>query len=146
MPNRLFLLTALLCGLAAPLAAQSIKFGDDSGDYAHDNECDDRRFQGTAMASQLDWTAVGKDASDCRSLMEAGRISLWSDDEARAATLCSAIKWGDDSSEYANDGTCDDPRFEGRGAADLIYSDDEGRDASDCRYLCEYGLVYLRDY
>jgi hypothetical protein len=146
MPNRLLFAAAVFCSLTGPLLAQSIKFGDDSGEYPRDNECDDRRFQGTAMATELDWTSVGKDASDCRALMEAGRISLWNDDAARAATLCSAVKWGDDSSEYAGDGTCDDPRFEGRGAADLLYSEDQGRDATDCRYLCEYGLVYLRDY
>ncbi len=146
MLNRLLPLAAVLCCLALPVTAQSLKYGDDSGAYPRDDECDDRRFQGTAMAGQLDWRGVGKDASDCRALLEAGRITLWEAEAARAQTLCSAIKWGDDSSEYAEDGTCDDPRFEGRGAADLLYSEDQGRDATDCRYLCEYGLIYLRDY
>lgn len=137
------ILTLALAG-AAP--AQEVKFGDDSGEYPRDNECDDRRFHGTAMAAVLSWEAVGRDATDCRSLMEAGRVAPWDIDAARAATVCEAVKWGDDSSEYAGDGTCDDPRFEGPGAADLLYPDDSGRDASDCRRLCEFGLVFRRDY
>ncbi|MCU0912168.1 MAG: hypothetical protein MUE98_12740 [Rhodobacteraceae bacterium] len=137
---------ALALLLAPPAAAQAVKYGDDSGDYPFDNECDDRRFYGTAMASRLDWTSVGRDATDCRALLEAGRVALWDIDAARAATQCEAVKWGDDSSEYAGDGTCDDPRFEGVGAADLLLPDDSGRDATDCRRMCEYGQIYLRDY
>lgn len=136
-------LAALIC---LPAAAQAVKYGDDSGEYPIDNECDDRRFYGTAMASRLDWASVGRDASDCRALLEAGRVALWDMEAARAATDCAAVKWGDDSSEYAGDGTCDDPRFEGMGAADLLYPEDSGRDASDCRRLCEYGQILLRDY
>jgi hypothetical protein len=136
----------LLAFLALPAAAQNIHFGDDSGEYPRDGECDDRRFYGTAMATGLNWRSVGKDASDCKSAYESGRVSLWKEEDARAATVCSAIKWGDDSSEYSNDGACDDPRFEGRGAAEILLQDDAGRDASDCRNLCEYGLIFLREY
>lgn len=141
------LLFALALGLsAAPTVAQTVDYGDDSGSYPRDEECDDRRFFGPGVADALDWTHVGKDATDCRALHRAGRVELWDMVAARAATQCAAIKWGDDSSEYANDGTCDDPRFEGMGAADLIYREDAGRDATDCRALCGYGLIFLRDY
>jgi hypothetical protein len=132
--------------IATAALAQSVKYGDDSGDYPGDGECDDRRFFGPSMASTLTWRAVGRDATDCRALHDAGRVELWDIEAARAATNCAAVKWGDDSSEYAGDGTCDDPRFEGMGSADVLEPDDRGRDAGDCRRLCEYGLIFLRDY
>lgn len=138
------LLMAVLA--APPAAAQPVAWGDDSGQYPRDGECDDRRFRGVAMATSLDWLSVGRDATDCRAAFEAGRAALWVLDEATAATLCSAVKWGDDSSEYAGDGACDDPRFEGLGAAEVVVRDDAGRDAADCRRLCEFGLLFLRDY
>lgn len=137
---------SLVVALALPAAAQGVKFGDDSGEYAQDGECDDRRFQGTAMAGSLTWNSVGRDATDCEAAFQAGRIELWKLDQARAATSCSAVKWGDDSSEYANDGSCDDPRFEGMGAAEILLDEDSGRDASDCRRLCDFGLIYVREY
>lgn len=141
-----FAAAAIALGLALPAAAQAIRFGDDSGEYARDNECDDRRFAGPAMADELNWRSVGKDASDCRDAFNAGRVVLWSAEEAAASARSSAIKWGDDSSQYANDGACDDPRFEGRGAAEILPKEDAGRDASDCRNLYEFGILFLRDY
>lgn len=51
------------------------------------------------------------------------------------------IDWGDDSSVWANDGECDDPRFAGPGAAAVLLPEDEGADASDCRRLYEQGRV-----
>ncbi len=133
--------------LAAPALAQEIKYGDDSGDYPNDDECDDRRFIGPGVVTgELNWASLGKDASDCKAAVDGGRASLWVMDEAKAATNCAAQRWGDDSSEYSLDGVCDDPRFEGVGAANILISDDSGRDATDCRRLCEFGLIYLRDY
>jgi len=131
---------------AAPLAAQEVKFGDNSGAYPNDGECDDRRFRGTAMATVLSWESVGRDASDCQQAMKAGRLALWQMEEARAATQCSRITWGDDSSDYSSDGECDDIRFEGFGMASYLDDAEEGRDATDCRRLCDYGMIYLRDY
>ena len=141
------LAAALLAAfLAAPAAAQDVNFGDDSGQYPNDNECDDRRFFGPGMVAKLDWESVGKDASDCKAAYDAGRVQLWNMADARAATQCDAIRWGDDSSDYSDDGACDDPRFEGMGAAEILLTNDSGRDASDCRQLCEFGLLSLRDY
>lgn len=133
--------------LAGIAAAQSVKFGDDSGPYPNDDECDDRRFYGAGVvAGELNWESLGSDASDCRAAVEAGRASLWVMEDAREATTCGAIRWGDDSSEYSRDGVCDDPRFEGMAAASILIADDSGRDATDCRRLCEFGLIYIRDY
>ncbi len=140
-----FLPLALLC-VALPAAAQTIDFGDDSGDFALDAECDDRRFRGPGMARELSWVHLGRDATDCRDALEAGRISVWVFDDALAATDCSEIAFGDDSSEWAGDGECDDPRFEGMATARVLANEDRGRDASDCRRACEAGLLGLRDY
>ncbi len=55
------------------------------------------------------------------------------------------IDFGDDSSTWANDGECDDPRFAGQGVADTLLDEDLYGDATDCRTLYEQGLVALRD-
>jgi hypothetical protein len=51
--------------------------------------------------------------------------------------------FGDNSSHWANDGECDDPRFEGAGAADTLLEEDLGHDAADCRKLFDAGRVTL---
>jgi hypothetical protein len=147
MPARPAALLAVL--ILAPLPAWSQgtpDFGDDSGRFARDGECDDRRFAGPGMAAALAWSETGRDATDCRALFEAGRVRLWDPAQAQAATQCGAIDWGDDSSRFAGDGQCDDPRFEGLGSAGLVVEGDRRADASDCRRLCEFGAVALRDY
>ena len=47
-------------------------FGDDSGSYPNDGECDDGRFTGQGMGAT---SQVRRDASDCRTLLNAGRIT-----------------------------------------------------------------------
>lgn len=54
------------------------------------------------------------------------------------------IDFGDNASQWANDGECDDPRFEGEGAAETLLEEDRGHDAADCRALLEAGRVRLR--
>lgn len=54
------------------------------------------------------------------------------------------INFGDDTSVWANDAECDDPRFEGPGAADVLLADDLYRDATDCLKLLQAGLVRYR--
>ena len=64
-----------------------------------------------------------------------------------AAPLCTAgqdIDFGEDSSPWANDGECDDPRFDGPGTADTLVDGDLLRDAADCLMLFERGEVWLR--
>lgn len=68
-----------LWDLATSVAAtqcQAIDFGDDSGDYPQDGECDDRRFEGLAVAHILLPDYVRKDASDCSRLCAFGVIGL----------------------------------------------------------------------
>ncbi len=55
------------------------------------------------------------------------------------------IDFGDDSSEWANDGECDDPRFQGEGVASILIDADLYRDATDCRDLYDRGLIDLRE-
>ena len=57
--------------------------------------------------------------------------------EARAALTINAtpdvnIWFGDDDSEFAFDGECDDPRFEGDGMARNLHRQYVGHDATDC--------------
>lgn len=61
----------------APSPASAIDFGDDSGDWALDNECDDPRFEGEGMTETvlLDEDR-GHDATDCREAFEAGALRL----------------------------------------------------------------------
>ncbi len=54
------------------------------------------------------------------------------------------VDFGDDSSEWARDGECDDPRFVGQGMASVLLDEDESRDASDCSDLFENGSISLR--
>jgi hypothetical protein len=89
---------------------------------------------------------TGRDASDCRALYDAGRIRFWNPLEAQAATQCASIDFGTDTSQYANDGECDDIRFEGLTAASGLSAENTRADAADCRQLCERGAVSLRDY
>lgn len=132
--------------LSFPASAAEVDFGDNASRFSHDDECDDRRFHGEGMSAEYDWKDATHDAADCQSLWEAGSISLWVAEDALLATDCDSIDFGSDASKYAHDGVCDDPRFEGWGAAEVLLAGDEERDASDCRRLCEFGLIGLRDY
>ncbi|MFN4211550.1 MAG: hypothetical protein ACK4G5_13365, partial [Devosia sp.] len=132
-----FLGLVLAAGLAAPALAQKldnknpapsatattasgdIDFGDDSSSWANDGECDDPRFEGAGTATELLDDDIRKDATDCRAAYEAGTVTLKDGGTAPAdiaiATPIDAIDFGDDSSEWANDGECDDLRFMGEG-------------------------------
>ncbi|MEM1235060.1 MAG: hypothetical protein AAGH70_13140 [Pseudomonadota bacterium] len=146
MPLKPIIAVLLACLCMTPLHAQSINFGVDDGEYMNDGECDDRRFFGPGAAIDIDSDHIGRDATDCRRAYEAGTLTLWNAIVAAAITNCSAIGFGDDTSEYANDKACDDPRFEGMGSARLLLESDAGHDASDCRQLCEMGAIFLRDH
>jgi hypothetical protein len=111
-------------------------FGDDTSQWANDGECDDPRFEGEGAAETLLDEDRGHDAADCRTLFNAGRITL------RGAAA--SIDYGDDRSEWAHDGECDDPRFEGAGMAATLLDADARHDASDCRALVEAGRISLR--
>lgn len=127
-------------------AKEPVEFGDDASTWANDGDCDDRRFFGPGMAAVLNRTDNYHDATDCRRAYRFGQVTLWRQDAAQAATQCSALDFGDDSSEWAQDGECDDTRFEGPGAAASQNNVDLGRDATDCRAACTEERVFLRNY
>ncbi|MDN3645738.1 hypothetical protein QWY75_05910 [Pontixanthobacter aestiaquae] len=114
-----------------PVIAQDIDFGDDTGRYANDGECDDSRFSGSGMTSTvLLESDVATDASDCRAAYERGDLAFLPGIPRLPAE---EINWGDDSGEWANDSECDDFRFVGPAMAEALLIDGVGKDASDCR-------------
>nr|WP_295892210.1 hypothetical protein [uncultured Devosia sp.] len=145
-------------GLAAPAMAQKIDnkkngpattvtsttdidFGDDSSQWSKDGECDDPRFEGDGSAAELLDDDISKDATDCRAAYEAGTVTFKGD----ASTTPAAIDFGDNSSEWANDGECDDPRFTGTGSAAETLDADIRKDAADCKAAYDAGTVTLKD-
>ncbi|MFL2545797.1 MAG: pre-peptidase C-terminal domain-containing protein [Candidatus Rariloculaceae bacterium] len=145
--SSLFQLLAALVFLSftASVSAQTtsnIDFGDDSGDWAHDGECDDPRFAGIGVASILLDEDLRRDASDCRDLFNEGRIHLAV--AASASVNSDGIDFGDDSSTWTFDGECDDPRFEGDGMASVLLDEDAYSDATDCQSLVQQGRITLR--
>ncbi|MDR0780728.1 MAG: PPC domain-containing protein [Pseudomonadales bacterium] len=140
--------TALLSLLLVSCATTStpvIEFGDDSSEWAHDGECDDPRFSGPGSASSLSENAY-HDASDCRDLYQRGRIQLAAGRAARRtqeAVYIDGMDFGDDSSNWAYNGECDDPRFSGPGAARKLAQVDRFHDATDCSNLYQSGRIQL---
>ncbi|WP_211227209.1 hypothetical protein [Saccharospirillum impatiens] len=61
-----------------------------------------------------------------------------------SSTSATDIEWGDNTSEWANDGECDDPRFAGPGTSSINNAVDRYHDASDCRTLHQQGRIYLQ--
>ena len=55
----------------------TVDFGDDSGDYTRDGECDDPRFKGPGMTDTplIDEDEFA-DASDCRAAYARGQLTL----------------------------------------------------------------------
>jgi len=129
-------------------------FGDDNGKYAKDGECDDMRFAGAGMTSTplLD-EDIKHDATDCRAAFNQGRLTFKGDNVSEAtlassvdAGQISRIQWGDDNGDFANDGECDDKRFEGAGMTSTpLLDSDIKHDASDCRTAFQQGRLALAD-
>ncbi|MEL6662855.1 MAG: hypothetical protein AAFO57_01135 [Pseudomonadota bacterium] len=134
-----------------PLRIDGIQFGNDTSDWARDGECDDPRFSGDGMAAgPLDLNDAYADRSDCLSLWQSGALTYDADWRAETAPPptareIDAIDFGDDTSDWAMDGECDDPRFQGRGMAAEPIAADIKADASDCRYMFMTGLVTKRE-
>ena len=118
-----------------PGRTQGIAFGDDSGERAFDGECDDPRFEGEGVADTVESGHVLKDASDCRDAVRKSSARLESGralQDSLDGTTADGLNLGDDSGEWAFDGECDDPRFEGEGVADAVAAENVLRDATDC--------------
>lgn len=136
-------------GAATPPAAiattsNGVDFGDDASTWAHDGECDDKRFTGPGMtATMLLDDDIGHDASDCRAAFEAGDLVLFT--PVQSDLIIDGINFGDDSGDRVNDRQCDDPRFDGPGAAAITDDADIRRDASDCAAAWQAGSIQLAD-
>ncbi|HUV32701.1 MAG TPA: hypothetical protein VMW31_03940 [Devosiaceae bacterium] len=123
---------AVLFFAAGP--AFAVDFGDNASTWANDGECDDPRFAGPGMTETILLDSdILHDAADCQQGYDAGRL-----------VLDASIGFGDDTSSWANDGECDDPRFEGAEMAETLLDEDLGRDASDCRKAFNAGQIALR--
>ncbi len=136
------LATALVSLAVSPIAraekVPEVDFGNDSGQWAGDGECDDARFLGEGMAGALVTDNIGRDATDCRSAMGENRVRL--NPLFAVPTEDDPIDYGDDRSRFAGDGVCDDIRFTGDYSANTVYIvDDIGHDASDCRAAVDSG-------
>jgi len=149
MTNRLKLLLTLGTALAlanAPVFAQDasdIEFGNDTGNWTEDGECDDPRFVGDGMASSTSQDDILKDATDCRALFESGSISFSDKQYDPSLTVVDGTDLGDDSYRWAKDGQCDDARFEGDGMAVTPTLDAIKKDLTDCSYGFQTGALTL---
>lgn len=128
--------------------AQAIDFGDDTSQWANDGECDDMRFEGPGMTlTPLLDADIGHDASDCRAAFKAGALTLRAQamPEADTGLVLAGVNFGSDGGEWANDGECDDPRFEGPGMTltPLLHAD-LMQDATDCSSAFLAGRLQLR--
>lgn len=54
------------------------------------------------------------------------------------------INFGIDFNQFAKDGECDDPRFEGADVTALLLAEDAYRDATDCMTAYKLGTIKLR--
>ncbi|GAB5459185.1 MAG: hypothetical protein Hens3KO_22150 [Henriciella sp.] len=108
-----------------------IIYGDDSGDYALDDACDDARFHVDGDDYSYKREHVMHDATDCRNDVEAGTVSM-------------ILDFGDNLGEYADDGTCDDVRFEGEGRSILVTDSHIKKDAADCIAAYQAGTISVR--
>lgn len=120
-----------------------IDFGTDGGDYTNDGECDDPRFEGPGMTNTplLD-EDIRNDATDCRTAYEAGNLQLKT---ASPQVSSNGINFGDDDSQFANDGECDDPRFTGPGMTDTaLLESDIRHDATDCKAAFDAGKLQVK--
>jgi len=114
-----FFVALVFLSVAGTAAAQgNVDFGADSGNWTHDGECDDPRFEGTGMASILLDEDLFQDASDCRDLMNKGLIQLISGAAVGGVMQRDRLERGDGtltSGEYRDNFT-----FEGERGQDAI--------------------------
>lgn len=59
-------------------------------------------------------------------------------------TTGASIPLGDNASRWAYDGECDDPRFVGPGADEILMAEDAYHDAADCGRALASGTIWLR--
>jgi hypothetical protein len=172
MKNLLSLIAASALFFLPAAADTPPDFGDDSSPFANDGECDDPRFEGPGMTlTRLLSSDRMADATDCQAAWEVGQITLREEDDQgapvgsliclfsnNAVEGCRATRplpstnlggalmpdFGTDTSTWANDGECDDPRFEGPGMTSTpLMDEDRFADATDCRAAWMAGQLSL---
>ena len=143
-PFAFLALAIVLMAVTPHLGQAQINFGDDESIWAMDDECDDPRFEGLGMAFVAFSENVAHDATDCRALLDEGRIGLRAPNDGATESNEVEIDFGDDSGSFARDDECDDPRFEGDGMALRLLEEGRTRDATDCRTLFDQGRIQLR--
>lgn len=144
--KKVFLTSATVCAFLAACTTMvgNIDMGMDTSEYANDGECDDPRFTGGGMAQSLSPDNIRADATDCANLLMAQKIRPVRTRDQWSPQMCSNVSFGNNNSEYARDGECDDPRFTGPGVHRILLPEDRMTDAADCRALCRSGDVWLR--
>lgn len=112
-----------------------IAFGNDSGRWARDGQCDDPRFEGVLLPPLLLLDNVRRDATDCRRafLLEVVRFTHVENSPD--------MDFGRDGGQWAYDGECDDPRFHGSGMAATTAAANAKQDATDCYRAYQTGRV-----
>ncbi len=140
---------------AHPALAQGyVDFGANTSRWAFDGECDDPRFAGPGAADVLVPEDYMADAADCEAAYRKGSIWLQGGGVPSklpmapqpAAPQPSIIDFGANMSRWAFDGECDDPRFAGPGAADVLVPENYMADAADCEAAFRMGSVWLQEY
>ncbi|HTO29509.1 MAG TPA: hypothetical protein VL017_13025, partial [Devosia sp.] len=139
--------TATFNGGATTTPIAAFDYGSDWSKWANDGECDDLRFTGAGTDKKLLTDDLYGDATDCKTLEAEGRVTIrkvYSPEYAAGAPYDSShVDFGDNTSDYANDDRCDDPRFEGPAAASVLLEGDERRDSADCKAAYEAGTLIL---
>jgi len=100
------------------------------------------------MATSAIEDDLHSDATDCSEAYQNGSIALIGNLEeelqpSNQDITIAGIDFGDNSSQWANDGECDDPRFEGDGMATSAIEDDLHSDATDCSEAYQNGSIAL---
>lgn len=84
----LFVLIFFLC-FSVNSMAYGIDWGDDSGKWSNDGECDDPRFSGPGTDSIMMEADRMRDATDCRKLFGEGRI--WLNPDTQGSTTITRV-------------------------------------------------------
>ena len=153
LPIILFIFSTSLM-LMPHASAQSFSFGDNDSEYAHDGECDDPRFAGPGMANSPSYADIAHDAADCSDLYYDDLVYFYQDLELFEDETSNndddfydveeSDEFGNNTSGYAHDGECDDPRFYGSGMASVLSDNDIANDAADCRQQYIQGNIYWK--
>lgn len=97
-----------------------------------------RTYAVTAERSERDLMSVFS-----KQVLWAGAVAFGLIAAPLPASAHPAIDFGNDGGDLAKDGECDDLRFIGEGMAEILLTDEIGRDASDCRSAYSSGKVSL---